>query len=375
MVKKDGRAVGRPATCSARPRCSTTCRREEAFSFGAFRTFQVPVRRIAELTGLGLEPHIAADPLERLEATPLPRELIRPGRPDPLAARGAPRAPVWHARRHGERTAPPARGRGAGARAARRDRDERRRVAPVVALLRGEREVWSRRPARVRPVGGAARGRAVRDRRARRRRGGVLRRGRAGAPARGRQLARRRRGPRAGPPRRGRVGHRDLARRLRGRGRRSASPGASLRLTYWAERAAAAGRAAAVHAPAAAAAAVRRRCSPTPSSSRPARRTTTSSRCSTARASSTRSPRSTAIASPARSACRRRSPGARATALLLPSQALRARRLLPDARHVWLHGCGHVPMSDDPDAGRAVLLEGSAEPPPRVRTRVASASG
>jgi len=35
------------------------------------------VRRIAALTGLGLDPHIAADPLERYEATPLPRELIR----------------------------------------------------------------------------------------------------------------------------------------------------------------------------------------------------------------------------------------------------------------------------------------------------------
>jgi endonuclease G len=50
----------------------------EEFSYGAYRTFQVPVRRIAALTGLGLEPHIAADPLERYEATPLPRELIRP---------------------------------------------------------------------------------------------------------------------------------------------------------------------------------------------------------------------------------------------------------------------------------------------------------
>ena len=38
---------------------------EEEFSYGAYRTFQVPVRRIAELTGLGLDPHIAADPLER----------------------------------------------------------------------------------------------------------------------------------------------------------------------------------------------------------------------------------------------------------------------------------------------------------------------
>ena len=51
---------------------------DEAFSYGAYRTFQVPVRRIAGLTGLVLDPHVAADPLERLEATPLPRELIRP---------------------------------------------------------------------------------------------------------------------------------------------------------------------------------------------------------------------------------------------------------------------------------------------------------
>ena len=46
-------------------------------------------------------------------------------------------------------------------------------------------------------------------------------------------------------------------------------------------------------------------------------------------------------------------------ALLLPAQALRARRLLPDARHVWLHGCGHVPMSDDPEQVARVLLQGS----------------
>jgi endonuclease G, mitochondrial len=51
---------------------------KEEFSYGAYRTFQVPVRRIAELTGLLLDPHIAADPLERLEATPLPRELLGP---------------------------------------------------------------------------------------------------------------------------------------------------------------------------------------------------------------------------------------------------------------------------------------------------------
>jgi endonuclease G len=51
---------------------------KEEFSYGAYRTFQVPVRRIAELTGLVLDPHVAADPFERLEATPLPRELLGP---------------------------------------------------------------------------------------------------------------------------------------------------------------------------------------------------------------------------------------------------------------------------------------------------------
>ena len=51
---------------------------DEEFSYGAYRTFQVPVRRIAALTGLGLAPYVAADPLEGLEATPLPRELLRP---------------------------------------------------------------------------------------------------------------------------------------------------------------------------------------------------------------------------------------------------------------------------------------------------------
>lgn len=45
--------------------------------------------------------------------------------------------------------------------------------------------------------------------------------------------------------------------------------------------------------------------------------------------------------------------------VLLPRQAGRARRALPAARHVRLHGCGHVPMSDDPLRVTEVLLEGS----------------
>ncbi len=61
-------------------------------------------------------------------------------------------------------------------------------------------------------------------------------------------------------------------------------------------------------------------------------------------------------------------------ALLLPGQALHARRLLPGARHVWLRGCGHVPMSDDPEQVARVLLEGSAAPAPR-QNAVVSVSG
>ena len=37
----------------------------------------MPVRRIAGLTGLDVAPYIAAEPLERLETTGLPRELVQ----------------------------------------------------------------------------------------------------------------------------------------------------------------------------------------------------------------------------------------------------------------------------------------------------------
>lgn len=45
--------------------------------------------------------------------------------------------------------------------------------------------------------------------------------------------------------------------------------------------------------------------------------------------------------------------------LLIPRQAERARRLLPWASHVTLHGLGHGPFSDDADKCARVLLEGS----------------
>jgi pimeloyl-ACP methyl ester carboxylesterase len=48
---------------------------------------------------------------------------------------------------------------------------------------------------------------------------------------------------------------------------------------------------------------------------------------------------------------------------LLPRrQALVARAQLPAARFVLLRGCGHVPMTDDPEQVARVLLDGSSRP-------------
>lgn len=45
--------------------------------------------------------------------------------------------------------------------------------------------------------------------------------------------------------------------------------------------------------------------------------------------------------------------------LLLQRQAKRAQQLLPGARFVPLPGCGHVPMTDDPEQVATLLLDGS----------------
>jgi pimeloyl-ACP methyl ester carboxylesterase len=46
--------------------------------------------------------------------------------------------------------------------------------------------------------------------------------------------------------------------------------------------------------------------------------------------------------------------------LIYSRQSARARRLLPDARHVTLAGCGHVPTWDDPEQIARVLLDASS---------------
>ena len=47
--------------------------------------------------------------------------------------------------------------------------------------------------------------------------------------------------------------------------------------------------------------------------------------------------------------------------ILRPRQGLRARQTIPGARLIRLPGCGHIPMSDDPELVARVILQGSAE--------------
>jgi len=46
--------------------------------------------------------------------------------------------------------------------------------------------------------------------------------------------------------------------------------------------------------------------------------------------------------------------------ILWPRQARQAAALLPRARHVWLHGAGHVPMIDEPEQVAALILSTAA---------------
>jgi pimeloyl-ACP methyl ester carboxylesterase len=46
--------------------------------------------------------------------------------------------------------------------------------------------------------------------------------------------------------------------------------------------------------------------------------------------------------------------------LLRAPQAIRAQQRLPHVRFVWLPGCGHVPMADDPARVAAAITQVSA---------------
>jgi pimeloyl-ACP methyl ester carboxylesterase len=50
--------------------------------------------------------------------------------------------------------------------------------------------------------------------------------------------------------------------------------------------------------------------------------------------------------------------------ILWPRQARRAAELLPAAQHVLLKGCGHIPMTDDPDRVAALILDTCAQAEP-----------
>lgn len=53
--------------------------------------------------------------------------------------------------------------------------------------------------------------------------------------------------------------------------------------------------------------------------------------------------------------------------IFLPHQLDRARAKLPRARHELLSGCGHVPMSDDPDQVAALILQTAGTGPAPAR--------
>ncbi|WP_226437777.1 DNA/RNA non-specific endonuclease [Rhodococcus yananensis] len=86
MVRRDGSPSATAYLLSQEAMLDEFRAGPEDFSFGAYRTYQVPVRRVADITGLGLRPYIAADPLERIDESESvrsgaglsARELLRP---------------------------------------------------------------------------------------------------------------------------------------------------------------------------------------------------------------------------------------------------------------------------------------------------------
>lgn len=78
MVKQDGALSATAYLLSQEQLIQGLEVAPEAFSYGAYRTYQVPVRRIEGLTGLSFGSLADADPLGRQEATITAREVRRP---------------------------------------------------------------------------------------------------------------------------------------------------------------------------------------------------------------------------------------------------------------------------------------------------------
>jgi endonuclease G, mitochondrial len=78
MVKQDGALSATAYLLSQEQLIQGLEVAPEAFSYGAYRTYQVPVRHIEGLTGLSFGSLADADPLGRQEATIIAREVRRP---------------------------------------------------------------------------------------------------------------------------------------------------------------------------------------------------------------------------------------------------------------------------------------------------------
>jgi endonuclease G len=78
MVKQDGQLSATAYLLSQEQLIKGLEIAPEAFSYGAYRTFQVPVRHLEDLTGLSFGSLVDADPLGREEAAIPAREVRRP---------------------------------------------------------------------------------------------------------------------------------------------------------------------------------------------------------------------------------------------------------------------------------------------------------
>jgi len=78
MVKQDGQLSATAYLLSQEQLIKGLEIAPEAFSYGAYRTYQVPVRRVAELTGLSFGELPDADPLAQQESTSEVREIGGP---------------------------------------------------------------------------------------------------------------------------------------------------------------------------------------------------------------------------------------------------------------------------------------------------------